>query len=113
MAKKKVKKDSEKMRFLNFGIETPYFIGKPPTEDYCTYNFNVVKYTKDSISNKECNFVIGTLTYEPKDFTFKFKSCGLRYLEEREDGLEEWLLKWCELKAIEFQYKNKEEFLRN
>ena len=97
------------MRFHNFGIESPVYLGEPPMKDYKKYIFDVVKYQNISTSGKETNFVIGTLFYDPKDFCFKFSSCGLRYLEERVEGLEEWLLAWCKLKEIEFKYEESKE----
>ena len=91
------------MKFKNFEIRTPTFIGNPPSEDYCKYNFDVVKWVSESTG-----LSIGLLSYNPKEDLFEFKSFGLRYLEQREDGLEEWLLKWCELKKIEFMHKEVE-----
>lgn len=37
-------------------------------------------------------FSIGTLTWDEKEGGFEFKSCGLRYLKHREDGLEDLIL---------------------
>ena len=90
------------MRFKQFEIRRPSFIGNPPTEDYYKYNFAVVKWADD---NSHC-WVIGELKWNEKEPCFEFESVGTRYLRDREDGLEEWLLKWCELKEIE--YRNEE-----
>ena len=65
------------------------------------YRFELVKWAND---NSYC-WTIGYLEYTKKDNTFEFESCGLRYLTDRIDGLEEWLIKWCELKEIEFLYE--------
>lgn len=94
------------MRFKNFEIRKCTFIGNPPTPDYHKWNFDLVKWEKYSEdSNKEYCFSIGTLRYDLDEPCFRFESCGLRYLEYREDGLEEWLLKWCELKELEYRYE--------
>ena len=89
------------MRFKQFEIRKPTFMGLPPTDDYCEYNFSVVKWADDNSHH----WVIGHLTWNKKEPCFEFKSCGTRYLQYREDGLEEWLLKWCELKELEYKYK--------
>ena len=89
------------MRFNQFEIRKPDILGNPPTDDYFEYNFDLIKWADD---NLHC-FSIGSLVYDKEEEGFKFSSCGLRYLQYREDGLEEWILKWCELKKIEYQYK--------
>lgn len=89
------------MRFKQFEIRKPTFFGDPPKGDYFKYNFDLVKWADD---NSNC-WSIGHLEWNKKEPCFEFKSCGLRYLKHREDGLEEWLLKWCELKEIEYRYE--------
>ena len=54
------------------------------------------------------NIVAGIGKMDRKDGYFEFRSCGTRYLEHREDGLEEWLLKWCEMKEVEYRYMEEE-----
>lgn len=89
------------MRFKQFEIRKPTPIYNLPYEDYYKYNFDVVKWEND---NSYC-WSIGHLTYNTKEPCFEFKSCGLRYLQHREDGLEEWIIKWCELKEVEYKYE--------
>ena len=89
------------MKFKQFEIRKVTFIGDPPSKDYHKYNFDVVKWADD---NSHC-FSIGHLEWNKKEPCFEFKSIGTRYLEYREDGLEEWLLKWCEFKEIEYEYE--------
>ena len=89
------------MRFKQFEIRKPTFLGNPPTEDYYEYHFDIVKWADD---NSHC-WSIGELEWNKREPCFEFKSVGTRYLQYREDGLEEWLLKWCELKSIEYEYK--------
>ena len=90
------------MRFKQFEIRKPILLGNPPTEDYYKYNFDIVKWN----NNNSCCWSIGSLRW--KDDYFEFKSVGTRYLEDREDGLEEWLLKWCELKELEYKYEEED-----
>lgn len=51
---------------------------------------------KNKISTRYC-FTIGTLTWDKKECGFDFESCGLRYLEHRIDGLEKFILDFCEM----------------
>lgn len=95
------------MKFKNFEIRKCTFIGDPPTPDYHKWNFDLVKRDKwnDNGVEKDYCFSIGHLEYNRKELCFEFRSCGLRYLKHREEGLEEWLLKWCEMKEVEYKYE--------
>lgn len=84
-------------RFKSFEIRKPTFIGEPPTPDYYKYNFDVVRWADD---NTHC-FTIGSLHWDKKNAGFEFKSCGLRYLQYAEPGLNEWLLLVCKVKEFE------------
>ena len=84
------------MRYKNFEIRKPTFLGEPPTKDYCKYNFDLVKWNAD---NTAC-WSRGTLTYNKREGAFEFKSVGTRYLRERTDGLETFLLRWCDLQTV-------------
>lgn len=84
------------MRYKNFEIRKPTLLGEPPTKDYFKYNFDVVKWADD---NSHC-WSIGFLRYNKKEESFDFESVGTRYLTDREDGLEEFILRWCKLKEI-------------
>ena len=88
------------MRFKQFEIRQCNFIGDPPTPDYHKWNFDIVQWSTD---NTFC-WSIGHLEWNRKEEYFEFSSCGTRYLESREDGLEEWLLQWCKIKEIEYKY---------
>lgn len=92
------------MRFKQFEIRKPTFFGNPPTEDYYKYNFDIVKWADD---NSYC-WSIGFLRWDKEDSGFKFESVSTRYLKDREDGLEKWLLKWCELKELEYKYEDED-----
>ena len=94
------------MKFKDFEIRRPTRLGVVP-EDYYKYNFDLVKWDKDKEGKEYC-YSIAFLRWNPKELGFNFESVGTRYLEYREDGLEEWLLKWCELKAIEFEHEEED-----
>ena len=89
------------MRFKQFEIRKPTLIGEPPTPDYYRYNFDVVVWADD---NSHC-WSIAHLRWNKKEPCFEFESVGTRYLVYRREGLEEWLLKWCELKEIEYSHE--------
>lgn len=92
------------MKYKKFEIRKPTIIGKPPKDDYFKYNFDLVKWSKD---NSHC-WSIGSLHYRTDGDGFEFESVGLRYLEYREDGLEEFIIKWCELKELEIEGEDTE-----
>ena len=50
------------MRFKQFEITKPVFLGNPPTEDYYKYNFDIVKWADD---NSHC-WSIGQLKWDKK-----------------------------------------------
>lgn len=51
---------------------------------------------KKRMSTRNC-FTIGTLIWDEKECDFSFESCGLRYLKHRVDGLEKFILDFCEM----------------
>ena len=61
------------------------------------------KYELVKWQGKGC-FVVGWLEWNRKDECFSFRSCGLRYLQYRENGLAEWLLAWCKMKEVEYHF---------
>lgn len=77
------------------------------------YQFDLVKwenhnpyevtdwYTGEKRMSKRSCFSIGKLIWDTKDECFDFESYGLRYLEHRIDGLEEFILDFC--KTMEMQ----------
>ena len=89
------------MRYKNFEIRKPTILGKPPTEDYFKYNFDLVKWSAD---NSYC-WSIGFLHYRTNGDGFEFESVGLRYFNDREEGLEEFILRWCEFQAFIIESK--------
>ena len=80
------------------------------------YEFDLVKWqdyespievvdleTGERKMSTKCCFSIGTLIWDIYEVWFTFKSVGTRYLEHRIDKLEEWILKFAELKAVELR----------
>ena len=79
------------------------------------YKFDLVKWVnhepcevidaytgKKKISNRYC-FTIATLIWDEKELGFNFESCGTRYLEYRIDGLEKFVLDFCETMKQKFK----------
>ena len=103
-------------KFKDFEIQDVTYFGEPPKnkpiefnlvkwQEHEPYEVTDLKTGEKKISTRNC-FAIGKLWWNDHEPCFEFKSYGLRYLEYREDGLEEWLLKWCELKEFEITYDN-------
>lgn len=63
-------------------------------------------YTGEKKKSTRSCFSIATLKWDTKNHSFDFKSCGLRYLEHRIDGLEDFILDFC--KTIEQEREDKE-----
>lgn len=78
--------------FKNFEIRDPVYFGKTPKDAPLVYD--IVKWDEDKSEPRVC-FSIGFLEWNERELCFEMKSVGLRFLKYREDGLEEWLLKWC------------------
>lgn len=53
-------------------------------------------HTGEKRMNTRSCFVVGTLIWDEKEPCFDFHSCGLRYLEYRIDGLEKFILDFCD-----------------
>lgn len=89
---------NDENRYKDFQIRKPTFVPgtAPRDKDYYLFNYDLVKWTKDD-SGHDCCFSIANLRYRQGE-GFELESVGLRYLEYREDGLEEWLKEWCERK---------------
>ena len=60
-----------------------------------TIKYDVVKWQKDE--GKPYCFSIAFITYNKKEEACEFRSIGKRYLEYREDGLEEWIMAFMNL----------------
>ena len=92
------------MNLKSFEIRKPKILGKPPTEDYFKYNFDLVKWSDDY---SHC-WSIAFLRYRTNGDGFEIESVGLRYLKYREEGLEGFILKWCELQEMVIESEDTE-----
>lgn len=54
------------------------------------------------MSTENC-FSIGQLRWNPHEEDFEFKSVGLRYFEYAEDGLNDWVMAFADMKRVEFR----------
>lgn len=52
------------------------------------------------MSTRSC-FTIGTLIWNSKEPCFEFESCGLRYFKHRIEGLEKFILDFCETMGMQ------------
>lgn len=65
-------------------------------EDHEPFEVTDLYTGEKKISTRGC-FTIGTLSWNPKEPCFEFESCGLRYLQYRIDGLEKFILDFCDI----------------
>ena len=93
-------------RWKNFQFREPVYLDgrHVPTEfdliKWETYDkpIEVIDhYTGEKILKKEYCFSVGKLVWDKKDGTWEFRSCGLRYLKYRVDGLEQFILDFCDM----------------
>ena len=63
---------------------------------------------KKRMSTRHC-FSVGFLVWDPKEPGFEFESCGLRYLEHRIDGLEQFILDFAEKMEAKYM-KERDEY---
>lgn len=82
------------MRFKQFELRQLY-------NTAMSEKYELVKWHED---NSSC-FVIAFIELKHDSNEWYFDACGVRYLVYREEGLEEWLLKWIELKGVERKYE--------
>ena len=103
-------------KFKDFEIrDVTYLIDSPKNrpiefdlvkwQEHKPYEVTDLETGEKKLSTENC-FSIARLRWNDREPCFEFESIGLRYLENREDGLEEWLLKWCKLKEFEITYDN-------
>ena len=50
---------------------------------------------KKKISTRSC-FTVGTIRWDTREPGFEFESCGLRFLENYVEGLNQFVLDFCE-----------------
>ena len=89
--------------FKDFSFELPVVIGgKPPKDTY-----DLVKWQTES-GERKTNFVVATISYNDKEPSWEFKSCGMKFLKYYEDGLNEFVIKYIELLDLQKRYHDKE-----
>lgn len=64
------------------------------------YRFELIKWQVDTFTHNRYCFAVGFLTYDTDDGTFGFESVGLRYMEHYQEGLNDFILRWCELEEL-------------
>lgn len=68
--------------------------------------FEVVKwyehepYIHSPITNTRSCYTVAWLEYDNKDGCWELKSASLRLLENWVDGLDKFIIKWCEFAAV-------------
>ena len=78
------------------GRHDPYKFDLVKWEQHEPYEVIDLETGEKKWSTENC-FTIAWLKWNPKECYFKFDSCGTRYLEHRIDGLEEWILEFCDM----------------
>lgn len=53
----------------------------------------------ESTSTRSC-FVVAWLEWHDKELGFELKSVGLRLVENWVDGLDQFIIKWCEMAEV-------------
>lgn len=76
----------EKLKWEEFLITAPEYIGEKPTGDKYKYRWTISK-TSDSGNT----FVIGWIWFNEKESGWEFESCGDRFLHNYKVGLIEWI----------------------
>lgn len=77
------------MRFKDFEIR--------PTKGTKYHDFEVVKWYWSEIFQKECCYVLAWITWNAKEPCWEFKSVGMRFINDYEEGLCEYIKKFMEL----------------
>lgn len=73
----------------------PYKFDLVLWQDHKPYEVVDIYTGKKKMSNRSC-FSVAQLNWDTKDHCFDFRSIGLRYLQYRIDGLEKFILDFCE-----------------
>ena len=83
----------------------PYKFDLVKWEDHEPYEVIDLYTGKKKMSTRSC-FSIGFLKWDSKEPGFEFESCGLRYLEYRIDGLENFIFNFCAMMEQELINKD-------
>lgn len=79
-----------KIRFKHFEIRRPTYLGAIP--EGRENDWDIVKWN----DNFEHCWSIAFLRWNPKESCYELESVGMRLLEEMEDGLPEFIMKWVD-----------------
>ena len=69
--------------------------------------YELIKWQITSNDHRSC-FTVGWIEYNAKASCWEFESCGLRYQEYYEEGLNEFVLKYVELLDLQRKYNDKD-----
>lgn len=90
------------MKFKDFEIRPV----KSPDGVIDTKRFELVKWYDhepyihgESTSTRSC-FVVAWLEWNDKEPCFELKSVGLRLVKDWVDGLDQFIIKWCEMAEV-------------
>lgn len=81
--------------YLDWHFE-PHRFDLAKWEEHEPYEVTDFYTGEKKMSTRHC-FTVGTLIWDEKNAVFDFQNCGLRYLEHRIDGLEKFILDFCEM----------------
>lgn len=84
------------------GHHEPHKFDLVKWEDHEPYEVTDWVTGEKTISTRHC-FSVGQLTWDPREPGFEFESIGLRYLQYRVDGLEKFILDFCEMMRKELE----------
>lgn len=102
--------DKLDLKFKDFEIRLPIMLGgQPPPPN----TYDIVKWVEDTSNDKSTQyrycFSIAKIKCNPIGEDWEFESVGYRYLIDREDGLEEFILAFMKLVHIQMKYGKIEE----
>lgn len=87
------------MRFKDFEI-------RPELQDFkgnaIRNKYELVKWAemKDNQITPNFCYVVAFLEWNPKEPCWELRPVGLRLMQDWVDGLDKWIIKWCEMAAV-------------
>lgn len=84
-----------RLRFKKFEIRKSTYLGGTIPENR-QKDWDIVKWADDE---SHC-WTIASLRWDSKDSMYEFESCGLRYLEYAESGLNEWIMAFAKFAQL-------------
>ena len=77
------------------GKKDPYMFDLVNWEAHNPIEVTELSTGKKKISTRSC-FTVGTIRWDTREPGFEFESCGLRFLENYVEGLNQFVLDFCE-----------------